>query len=368
MKKIISAVGARPNFIKIAPVHRALLKHAGRIEHRICHTGQHFDENMSRIFFDELELPKPDFHLGVGSGTQAAQTAMIMTGFEKVLLDTHPDLVVVTGDVNSTLACALVAVKLHIPVAHVEAGLRSFDRTMPEEINRMVTDMLADFLFVTEKSGLDNLAREGIPHERIFFTGNVMIDSLLHFMPRIQASTVLSDLSLDRQGYILVTFHRPGNVDNKGDLARLVTFLNGLSERRMVVFPVHPRTRANLLHFGLDKEIGPQVHITGPMGYFEFLALEKDALMVVTDSGGIQEETTFLGVPCITVRDSTERPVTVELGTNYLAGTDFTRVLFTAQHILSGEAKKGRIPELWDGRTAERIVEILAESLDTTGR
>jgi len=320
---------------------------------------------MSRIFFDELELPKPYYHLGVGSDTQAAQTARIMTGFEKVLTDERPDLVMVAGDVNSTLACALVAVKLHIPVAHVEAGLRSFDRTMPEEINRIVTDVLADFLFVTEKSGLDNLAHEGVAGEKIFFTGNVMIDSLLHFMPRIQASTVLSKLSLDRQGYILVTFHRPGNVDEQADLTRLVAFLNDLSKKKIVVFPVHPRTRANLRHFNLDREVGTGVQITEPLGYFDFLALEKDALMVVTDSGGIQEETTFLGVPCITVRDNTERPVTVELGTNYLAGTDLCRVLDTADHILSGKGKKGRIPERWDGRAAERIVEILAESLGT---
>ena len=363
MKKIISVVGARPNFMKIAPLHRAFIPHAGVVKHMICHTGQHFDENMSRIFFEELELPQPDFYLGVGGGSHAEQTARIMTGFEKVLLDENPDLVVVLGDVNSTLAASLVASKMGIPVAHIEAGLRSFDRTMPEEINRMVTDILAGYLFVSEPSGLTNLRKEGISEEKMYHVGNIMIDSLVHYLPKTENTTAMNNLGLQTRDYVLVTFHRPNNVDLKEKLNELVHFLNRLSERKKVVFPVHPRTRINLEQYRLIKELKSRVILTEPMGYIDFLSLTRHALLVVTDSGGIQEETTWLGVPCITVRDNTERPVTVDRGTNVLAGTNLHRVQELAGEVLQGKTKKGEIPEYWDGKTAERIVQILLRKL-----
>ncbi|MGC9472203.1 MAG: non-hydrolyzing UDP-N-acetylglucosamine 2-epimerase [Bacteroidales bacterium] len=363
MKKIISVVGARPNFMKIAPLHRAFLPHAGELMHRICHTGQHFDENMSKIFFEELELPHPDFYLGVGSGSHAEQTARIMTGFEKVLLVEKPDLVVVPGDVNSTMAASLVASKMGIPIAHIEAGLRSFDRTMPEEINRMVTDVLAEYLFVSEPSGLTNLRREGIPEEKIYHVGNIMIDSLTHYLPKTEKSTILHNLGLQAGDYVLVTFHRPNNVDLVVKLTEVVNFLNQLSERKKVVFPVHPRTRINLEQYRLISKLERRVILTDPLGYIDFLTLTRQALLVITDSGGIQEETTWLGVPCITVRDNTERPVTVDEGTNVLAGTNLNRVQEQAMDRLQGKIKKGKIPEYWDGKTANRIVQILLSKL-----
>ncbi|HDR88167.1 MAG TPA: UDP-N-acetylglucosamine 2-epimerase (non-hydrolyzing) [Bacteroidetes bacterium] len=363
MKKIISVVGARPNFMKIGPLHRAFLPHSDMVMHMICHTGQHFDENMSRIFFEELELPQPDFYLGVGSGSHAEQTARIMTGFEKVLMDEKPDLVVVPGDVNSTMAASLVASKMGIPIAHIEAGLRSFDRTMPEEINRMVTDVLAEYLFVSEPSGLANLRKEGIPEEKTYPVGNIMIDSLTHYLPKTEKSTILKNLELRTRDYVLVTFHRPNNVDLEIKLTELVNFLNRLSESKKVIFPVHPRTRINLEQYGLISKLESRVILTEPMGYIDFLTLTRHARLVITDSGGIQEETTWLGVPCITVRDNTERPVTVDQGTNVLAGTDLNRVQKLAGNMLEGKTKKGKIPEYWDGKTANRIVQILLRKL-----
>ena len=361
MRKIISVVGARPNFIKIAPVHKAFQKYSDRVEHMICHTGQHFDEKMSKVFFDELEMPRPDFYLGVGGGSHASQTARIMMAFEEVLEAERPGLVIVPGDVNSTIACSLVAVKMGIRVAHVEAGLRSFDRSMPEEINRMLTDVVSDFLFVTEKSGMENLAAEGIDDSKVFFTGNVMIDSLVFYMPKIDASTAVADFGLSRGDYVLGTFHRPSNVDDSGSLRRLLEMLAGIAGPggKRILFPVHPRTRANIERFGLGGIVPDDVIMVDPLGYIDFLSLVKNAAVVVTDSGGIQEETTFLGVPCVTVRNNTERPVTVEVGTNFLAGTDFERAASLALEVLAGGAKKGSVPELWDGRAAERIVEIL---------
>ena len=360
--KVISVVGARPNFIKIAPIHKAFQKYRNKVTHKICHTGQHFDQNMSRVFFENLQLPKPDFYLGVGGGSHAEQTARIMIEFEKVLEKEKPDLIIVPGDVNSTMACSLVASKMGVKIAHVEAGLRSFDREMPEEINRVVTDILSDFLFVTEESGLKNLENEGIDRSKIHFVGNTMIDSLVHYLPEIETSPVLRSLNLESSKYILVTFHRPSNVDNSKSLTSLVTFLNNLADKRKVVFPIHPRTRLNLEEFNLKQSVHSDILLSEPIGYFDFLALAKDAELVITDSGGIQEESTYLGVQCITVRDNTERPVTVDVGTNQLIGTDFQKVETAANAVLSGNIKKGKIPELWDGKAGERIVGVLMGS------
>jgi UDP-N-acetylglucosamine 2-epimerase (non-hydrolysing) len=361
--KVISIVGARPNFIKIAPVHKAFQRFNNKVEHKICHTGQHFDEKMSKVFFDELEMPKPDFYLGVGGGSHASQTARIMIAFEEVLQQDRPDLIIVPGDVNSTIACSLVASKLGIKIAHVESGLRSFDRDMPEEINRVLTDVISDFLFVTERSGMENLSREGIDPARVFFTGNVMIDSLVFYLQKIERSAVVKELGIDAKDYVLVTFHRPSNVDDGNYLSELVDFLGKVASRKKVVFPVHPRTRANLQKLGLDKLMPQNLILTDPIGYIDFLALVSNSSLVITDSGGIQEETTWLGVPCITVRNNTERPVTVDTGTNLLAGTDLRRVEELAFEVLDGNIKKGAIPELWDGKSAERIVQILVEHL-----
>lgn len=389
--KIISVVGARPNFMKVAPIHKAIAKfNSGNqsfnhsineslsIDHLICHTGQHYDEKMSKIFFDDLELPRPDFYLGVGSGSHADQTARIMIEFEKVLLTEMPDLVIVVGDVNSTIACTLTAAKLGIKTAHVEAGLRSFDRTMPEELNRLLTDQLADYLFVTEQSGVDNLLREGISKDKIFFTGNVMIDSLIHYLPKTESSTIFQDLDLiqtldhssiqSSDSYVLVTLHRPSNVDDPANLKQIVNTLNRLAEHRKVIFPVHPRTVKNLNDLPIKTFNQTSIHsrliLTDPIGYIDFLALIKNAELVITDSGGIQEETTYLGVQCITVRNNTERPVTVNTGTNQLIGTDLNNVESAAMSVLNGNKKAGRIPELWDGHAAERIVDILARTIE----
>jgi len=362
--KIISVVGARPNFMKIAPIHKAFSNsviHNNGVKHLICHTGQHYDEKMSKIFFDDLELPYPDFYLGVGSGSHAEQTAKVMIEFEKILLKEKPDVIIVVGDVNSTIACSLVASKLNIKVVHVEAGLRSFDRTMPEEINRLLTDSISDFLFVTEKSGLDNLKNEGVSESKIFFVGNVMIDSLLHYLPKTEASEILNDLELKKNEFILVTLHRPSNVDSVSFLSQLISTLNKLGRKGKIVFPVHPRTKKNLSEMGLEENLSENVLLTDPIGYIDFLTLLKNAGLVITDSGGIQEETTFLGVQCITVRENTERPVTVEIGTNQLIGTNLKKVEQAAEKILNGEKKCGKIPELWDGKSAERIVQILVQ-------
>ncbi|MBU2554288.1 MAG: UDP-N-acetylglucosamine 2-epimerase (non-hydrolyzing) [Bacteroidetes bacterium] len=355
MKKIISVVGARPNFVKIAPLHRAFEQYKNTISHKICHTGQHFDKKMSQVFFDELEMPVPDFYLGVGGGSHAVQTAQVMVEFEKTLLSEKPDLVIVPGDVNSTLAAALVAVKLHIPVAHVEAGLRSFDRRMPEEINRILADEIADLLFVTEQSGLQNLKNEGKSHDKIFFTGNIMIDSLVHYLPKIEQSTITKQLGIEKGNYVLATFHRPSNVDSDENLTQIITTLVKLAKEKQVIFPVHPRTKAHLDRLNLTDNLPPELILLEPIGYIDFLHLTKYASVVITDSGGIQEETTFLGVQCLTVRNSTERPITVDMGTNQLLGQDYDLVYSEAMNTLSGHIKTGKTPPLWDGKTAERI-------------
>ncbi len=363
MIKIISVVGARPNFIKISPVHKAFQKYRDTIVHKICHTGQHFDEKMSKIFFDELEMPKPDFYLGVSGGSHATQTAKIMMEFEKILLSEKPDMIIVPGDVNSTMAASIVASKLGIPIAHVESGLRSFDRTMPEEINRLVTDSISDLLFITEKSGLQHLEHEGIDKKKVHFVGNVMIDSLVSYLPKIDQSPILSELGIEARNYILVTFHRPANVDDPVYLEELIRLLNDISKYGHVVFPVHPRTKNNFEASNLLKKFGDRVLLLDPVGYIDFLHLTKNAALVVTDSGGIQEETTFLGVQCITVRNNTERPVTVDIGTNHLIGTNLEKVKASVASIMGGKVKKGAIPKFWDGKAAERIAGIVAAHL-----
>ncbi|MFZ1290818.1 MAG: UDP-N-acetylglucosamine 2-epimerase (non-hydrolyzing) [Melioribacteraceae bacterium] len=365
MKKVISVVGARPNFMKIAPIHRAFQKYKDSIHHLICHTGQHYDEKMSKVFFEDLELPKPDFYLGVGSGSHAEQTANVMIKFEKILLEEKPDMILVVGDVNSTIACSLTASKLHIKIVHVEAGLRSGDREMPEEINRVLTDAISDLLFVTEKSGIENLKNEGISNGKVFFTGNVMIDSLAYFKPKIVNSDFLKKFELEPKNYVLVTLHRPSNVDVKDQLIKLIDVLNTLAEKRKVLFPIHPRTQKNLTDFGLIEKISKNLILTEPIGYLDFLTLTSNAELIVTDSGGIQEESTYLGIQCITLRTSTERPITVEVGTNQLLGNDLEKAKKVALEILDGSLKKGNIPDLWDGKAAERITAIISEKLNS---
>jgi len=361
--KIISVVGARPNFMKVAPIYRAINKHNQSanqsIIHLICHTGQHYDEKMSKIFFDDLELPKPDYYLGVGGGSHAEQTARIMIEFEKVLIKESPDAIIVVGDVNSTIACGLTAKKMGVSLIHVEAGLRSFDMDMPEEINRILTDRISDMLFVTEKSGIENLLREGTPKENIHFVGHVMIDSLVYYLPKIKNSSILDEMNLQPNDFVLVTLHRPSNVDEKEPLEKLVRFFNKIAEKRKVVFPVHPRTRNNLKRYNLDTLINDDVILCDPIGYLDFQNLLMNCGVVITDSGGIQEESTYLGVQCITLRNSTERPITAEVGTNQVVGTDLEKAYNVFEKIVAGEIKQGKTPELWDGHTAERIVETI---------
>ncbi len=331
------------------------------IEPLLVHTGQHYDREMSELFFEHLGLPRPDFYLGVGSGGHGEQTGKIMIAFEKVLQKVDPDLVLVVGDVNSTIACGLVAVKMGVKLAHVEAGLRSFDRSMPEEVNRVLTDQISDYLFITERSAEENLNREGIPSERIFFVGNVMIDTLLRYRKQAQASRILDELSLKERGYVLVTLHRPANVDEPGVLEGLVGCMIELSRDLPVVFPVHPRTRTRLEKAGLWRKLisAPGMRVREPLGYLDFLRCMEQAAVVVTDSGGIQGETTALGVPCVTARETTELPVTVSMGTNVVVGRSPRRIGEEVRSIIKGRALAGRMPELWDGKAAERIVKIL---------
>ncbi len=360
--KLINVCGARPNFMKIAPLMRAYRAHPG-IAPLLVHTGQHYDEKMSRLFFDELEIPRPDINLEVGSGSHARQTAAILERFEPVLLEHRPDAVLVVGDVNSTVACALAAAKLGAAVFHVEAGLRSFDRRMPEEINRVLTDAISDLLFVSEPSGLENLRREGIPEHRIHFVGNVMIDTLERCRERAAASGILEALGLEPGNYAVLTLHRPSNVDDPAVLAGLVGALEEIQRDLPVAFPIHPRTRKSLACAGLENRIKAMsgLRLLDPLGYLDFLRLMSEAAVVLTDSGGIQEETTILGVPCLTLRDSTERPVTIAEGTNRLVGMDPDRLLAGYREARRQGRRSGRRPEKWDGRAAERIAAVLAD-------
>lgn len=359
--RIISVVGARPNFMKVAPIHRAFQRYAPEFEHHIVHTGQHYDAAMSDAFFQDLEMPKPTVFLGIGSGSHAEQTAKVMIAFEQTCLELKPDIVIVVGDVNSTIACALVAVKLGIKTVHVEAGLRSYDRSMPEEINRIATDAICDYWFTTEESGNIILKESGFPEKNIFFVGNTMIDSLHFAMPKANESTILKELDIQPKQYGLVTMHRPSNVDEPEQLKSLLEILAEISTDRAIVFPMHPRTSSKIREYGFADIIrqGKELIITHPKGYIDFLALMKDADFVLTDSGGIQEETTVLGVPCITARTTTERPVTVELGTNILIQPNPQAISKALHDIVHLPRKKGSIPPLWDGKAAERIAEIL---------
>lgn len=368
MPVIHLVAGARPNFMKIAPIIRALRSHGG-LAFKLIHTGQHYDREMNDVFFEELGIPEPDLFMAAGGGTHSQQTGKIMLAFESLCQQERPDAVLVVGDVNSTLACSIVAKKMKIPVAHVEAGLRSGDMSMPEEINRLVTDSISDWFFVTEPSAVDNLLREGKAAEVVHYVGHVMVDNLLHQASRLaeydvsafETSEIKSRYLQDGTAYGVVTLHRPSNVDDAGMMERIAGALNEISEQIPLVFPVHPRTRNNLKEFGI--QLGPNISLIGPQAYMSFLNLWKDAAVVLTDSGGLQEETTALGVPCITVRENTERPVTVTEGTNVLAGTEPQRIVAEVKKILRGEGKKGRRPDLWDGKAAERIVSILARDL-----
>jgi UDP-N-acetylglucosamine 2-epimerase (non-hydrolysing) len=362
--KILNVVGARPNYMKIAP----LMAEYGRCEniHAILvHTGQHYDDKMSDLFFNELGIPKPDINLEVGSGSHAVQTAEIMSRFEPVLQGYKPDVVVVVGDVNSTIACGLVAVKLGAKLAHVEAGLRSGDRTMPEEINRVLTDSISDFLFCTERSGVDNLLREGIPQSKIFFVGNVMIDTLLENKAKAENSDVLKRFNLDGSDFAVLTLHRPSNVDDVIVLGGILDALEVIQNDMPVIFPVHPRTCKTLAFSSIGGRIEQMANLrpTEPLGYLDFLKLMSDAKVVLTDSGGMQEETTILKVPCLTLRENTERPITAEIGSNRIVGADPARILEAYRQVVNGGWRAPGTPPLWDGHAASRIVNILLERL-----
>jgi UDP-N-acetylglucosamine 2-epimerase (non-hydrolysing) len=366
MLKVLIVAGARPNFMKIAPIVAAMKGRPTEFQPIIVHTGQHYDAAMSDAFFRDLDLPSPDVYLGVGSGTHAAQTAAVMSLFEPVVLNENPDWVVVVGDVNSTLACAIVCAKLHIKVAHVEAGLRSRDRTMPEEINRLLTDQIADLLLTPSRDGDANLRAEGIPEARIRFVGNVMIDSLKMQLERARESNVLQKLDLAEEQYAVLTLHRPSNVDEQNSFVRILDAVAQIAERLPIVFPAHPRTRKMIDELGLAGRVAemPNLRWIDPLGYLDFLRLMSCARLVLTDSGGIQEETTVLGIPCITLRENTERPITVEIGTNTIAGTDTNKIVAAAMSALDNPPDKSklRIPDYWDGHTAARILDALLEA------
>lgn len=370
MKMIYLVAGARPNFMKIAPIVRALKTH-GSLAYKIIHTGQHYDREMNDVFFEELGIPQPDVFMAAGGGSHAQQTGKIMVAFEELCKATPPDAVLVVGDVNSTLACSIVAKKLNIPVAHVEAGLRSGDMGMPEEINRLVTDSISDLFFVTEPSAVTHLQREGKPDSAIHYVGHVMVDNVLYQAEKLdgmdasgfETSAFKAAHTANGGRYGVITLHRPSNVDDAAMMQRIGSALIEIAAALPLIFPVHPRTRSNLEKFGID--LGPNITLVGPQAYMAFLHLWKDATVVLTDSGGMQEETTALGVPCITIRENTERPVTVEEGSNVLAGTDPAVIIAEASRVLRGEGKQGRRPHLWDGHAALRIVAILALYLNS---
>jgi len=390
-RKIILVGGARPNFMKIAPLVRAIKAYnrnsqKGIIHYRIIHTRQHYDYEMSRIFFNDLEIPEPDSYLGVGSSSHGEQTGRIIIEFEKILFREKPDLVIVVGDVNSTIACALTAVKMQIPVAHVEAGLRSYDRTMPEEINRLLTDVISNYLFTPSLDANENLRGEGIPEEKIFFVGNVMIDSLLFNLDKAKKSNILKELGLQKKSsnvksqfitdYAMLTLHRPNNVDIRKSLYNILIALKRISKKIPIIFPMHPRTRKQIKIFGFQdyfynfnnsnyrlSNISSGLHCISPLGYLHFVKLMMHAKFIMTDSGGIQEETTALNIPCLTLRDTTERPITINQGTNVLVGNDPDKIVNKAFSILENGISRKKIPKYWDGKTAERIIKVLTAKL-----
>ncbi len=359
--KIMCVAGARPNFMKIGPIMKTLKKEPSYFDPILVHTGQHYDYKMSQIFFDELQIDPPEIFLNVGSGSHAEQTARVMTTFEDVVLEQEPDLVLVVGDVNSTAACAMVAKKCHILLAHVEAGLRSFDRKMPEEINRLVTDSISDFLYTTSRDADEQLTKEGHPANEIVFVGNCMIDTLLALQPQVDRSTIKEKLKVETGKYALMTLHRPSNVDDPRVLGDILEALSYLDEHMPVICPIHPRTRKNIKEFGYQDrfESMQQFMDIEPLGYLDFVNLMKNAALVITDSGGLQEESTVLGIPCLTLRENTERPITITEGTNYLVGVQKENIIGNIKTVLEGNAKKGNIPEYWDGKSAERIAEHL---------
>lgn len=381
MIKIISIVGARPNFMKIAPLHKALKKHHKQISHLICHTGQHFDNNMSNIFIDQLELPRPDYYLGVGSGTHAEQTGKIMIKFEKLCIQEKPNLIIVVGDVNSTLACALVGAKLCIPTAHIEAGLRSFDRTMPEEINRILTDKISDYLFTTCEDANKNLIREGIPKSKIFFVGNTMIETLHNYIGKIKKSDIIEKFKLKKDNNIMkygvLTLHRPSNVDNPAILEGILNAINYISRKVPIIFPAHPRTIKQIKKFKFNRIIdcegnksinslaisNQRILTIPPLGYLDFLNFMSHATFILTDSGGIQEESTILGIPCLTIRNNTERPITIKEGTNILVGNNPDKIIKTAMWVLKNGKQRKSIPKYWDENVSERIMKVLINKL-----
>ncbi len=359
--KVINVVGARPNFMKMAPIIDAMNQYPDQIEHLLVHTGQHYDTKMSKAFFDDLGMPKPDIDLGVGSGSHAEQTAKIMVLFEKVCLTEKPDLVIVVGDVNSTMACTITAKKLGIKVAHVEAGLRSRDMEMPEEINRLCTDALCDYLFTTDHFANENLRNEGISEDKIFFVGNVMIDTLLKHKNLALKLDVFNKLGVEKNGYATLTMHRPSNVDSKSVLEEILQTLAEISQIIPIIFPIHPRTRKMIAKYNLSRYLNEGSEVTGiwvtePMSYLEFLNLNMHASLILTDSGGLQEESTVLGIPCITMRHNTERPITCTIGTNTIVGNSGEKILEASKKALKNNQKNNQIPEKWDGKSAKRIV------------
>lgn len=358
-------VGARPNFIKIAPLYRKLQEYPDTYQCLIIHTGQHYDEKMSKLIFDDLELPKPDKYLSVGSGTHGKQTALIIERYEKFILQNKkPGLVVVAGDVNSTIAAALVAKKLHIPVAHLEAGLRSYDERMPEEINRVLTDRISDILLTPSEDADENLKKEGIAPDKIFFVGNIMIDSLVKHRAKAQKSQIKHKFGLsDYEKYVLITLHRPSNVDDKEGLSVLLDAFKVIGDKIKMIFPMHPRTMKNITALGLKPQINYIENLinTPPIGYLDFLKLQMDAALILTDSGGIQEESTYFGVPCLTLRENTERPVTINQGTNQLVTLNSKSIVEATLDVLHGNIKQGAIPKYWDGMTAERVEKVFRE-------
>ncbi len=358
--KIVVVAGARPNFMKISPLIKEIEK-SKDIEYFLVHTGQHYDEKMSDLFFKELDIPIPDINLGVGSSSHACQTADIMKAFEPVVIEQNPDMVLVVGDVNSTIACGLVAVKMGIKLVHVEAGLRSFDRAMPEEINRMLTDCISDYLFCTEQSGVDNLIKEGIPREKIFLVGNVMIDTLLEYKVKAEKSDILNSLGVHKNNFCLMTLHRPSNVDSFDALSDIFNAIDIIEKDIQIIFPVHPRTYQNIVFFGMEKRIKnlKNLKIVEPLGYFDFLKLMVHSKFVLTDSGGIQGESMMLRKPCLTLRYNTERPATVDAGLNQLVGNETDKIIKGYNKIKRGDLVQDDIPLFWDGKTSKRIVEIL---------